>query len=80
MIHPDPYDVIVRPRRDNPLAVYLVGTPTAPDQYLVKTRDEAVAQAVAFAEQHQVRAWLDEGDGATILLGTFRADDIKAGQ
>lgn len=78
MIHSDPDDVIVRPRRGNPHLVYLVGTKTTPDQYVVQTREAAVAQAVAFAKRHEVRAWwVNEGDDTAVLLGTFRSDDIR---
>jgi hypothetical protein len=73
VIHPDKDDVVVRQRRGNPHTVYLLGTPTTPDQFSLRTRDEAVTQAVAFARQHHVRAWFDNGDNTFLLLGTFRA-------
>jgi DUF2934 family protein len=59
---PDPDDVVVRLKSGNPSTVYLLGTPSAPDQYTVRTRDEAVSQAVAFAKRQQVRAWFTSGN------------------
>lgn len=74
MIHPDKDDVVGRQRRGNPHVVYLLGTPTTPDQFGLRTREEAVTQAVAFARRQRVRAWFDNGDNTFVLLGTFRED------
>ena len=71
MTRPDENDVIVRQRRGNPHVVYLLGTPTAPDQFILGTRDEAVTRAIAFARRQRVRAWFDNGDDTFLLLGTF---------
>ena len=75
MIHPDKDDVVVRQRRGNPRAVYLLGTHGAPDQFGLRTREDAVARALAFARPHCVRAWFDNGDSTFLLLGTFREGD-----
>ena len=72
MLHPDQDDVVVRERRGNPHVVYLLGTPTTPDQFSLRTREEAVTQAVAFARRQRVRAWF--ANGTFLLLGTFRED------
>ena len=72
--HPDRDDVVVHRKRDNPSVVYLLGTPSAPDQFIVETRDEAVSQAVAFAKRQRVRAWFANGDSTFVLLGTFREE------
>jgi hypothetical protein len=74
MIHPDKDDVVIRQRRGNPHTIYLLGTPTTPDQFSLSTREEAVTQSVAFARQQRVRAWFDNGDNTFLLLGTFRED------
>ena len=74
LIHPDKDDVVVRQRRGNPHTVYVLGTPTTPDQFSLRTREEAVTQAVAFARRHHVRAWFEDGDNTFLLLGTFRGD------
>jgi hypothetical protein len=68
--------VIVRLKRGNPSAVYLLGTPSAPDQFILRTRDEAVSQAIAFAKRERVRAWFSGDDGFE-LLGTFRAEAVE---
>ena len=65
-------DVVVRQGRGNPHVVYLLGTPATPDQFSLRSREEAVTQAVAFARQQRVRAWFDNGDNTFVLLGTFR--------
>jgi protein involved in polysaccharide export with SLBB domain len=69
--HPDRDDVVVRLRAGNPHTVCVLGTVGSPDQYSLRTRQEAVKQAVAFARRHRVRAWLDAGDGTLTLLGPF---------
>ena len=71
MTGPEKDDVVVRQRRGNP-HVYVLGTPATPDQFSLRTREEAVTQAVAFARQHHMRAWFDNGDNTFLLLGTFR--------
>ena len=74
MAHPDNDGVVVRQERGNPSTVYLLGTPSAPDKFVVRTRDDAVAQALRFAKYQHVAAWLVESDAAAILLGTFRRE------
>ena len=74
VVNPDSDDVVVRQKRGNPSVVYLLGTPSAPDQFIVRTRDEAVLQAVAFAKRQRVRAWFANGDDTFVLLGTFRPE------
>ena len=74
MIHPDKDDVVIRQRPGNPHVIYLLGTPASPDQFSLRTREEAVTQAVAFARRHCVRAWFDNGDETLQLLGTFREE------
>lgn len=43
-------------------------------QFIVRTRDEAVSQAVEFAKRQRVRAWFANGDDTFVLLGTFRPE------
>jgi hypothetical protein len=43
--------------------------------FILRTRDEAVSQALAFAQRHQVRAWFAKGDDEFELLGTFSNGD-----
>ena len=72
---PDEGDVVVRQKRGNSSTVYLLGTASAPDQFTLRTRDEAVSQALAFAKRQQVRAWFANGDDECVLLGTFRKEN-----
>jgi hypothetical protein len=77
--HPDVDDIVVRQKRGNPHAVYVLGTPSAPAQYQVRTGDEAVSQALAFAKRQCVRAWFANDDDSLVLLGTFRDDGHPRG-
>jgi hypothetical protein len=47
---------------------------TAPgvDQYLLRTREEAVAQAMTFAKRNGVHAWLSEDKDHWVLLNNCR--------
>jgi hypothetical protein len=63
-------DVVIRPGRSDQRSVpYLIGTRRAPDQFIIRTRDEAISQAVAYATRQHVRAWLANGDGEFVPLG-----------
>ena len=73
MVVPDSDDVLVRQKP--PSTDYLLGTFSAPDQFNLRTRDEAVSQAVARAKRHYVRAWFAKGDNDFVLLGTFREEN-----
>ena len=75
---PDEDDVVVRQKSGNPGVIFVLGTPPAPDQLTLRTRDEAVAQALAFAKRQHVRAWFTNGGNELVLLGTFRKTDIES--
>ena len=77
MALPDKNDVVIRQRHSNPSTVFLLGTPSAPDQFIVPTRDEAVSQALAYAKRQHVRAWFAKGDDDFVLLGTFREEQAQ---
>jgi hypothetical protein len=64
--HPDNDDVVVRQEGGNPSTVYLLGTPTPPDQFVVRTRDDAVAQALRFAKYQHVATWFVENGADAI--------------
>ena len=74
---PDSDDVIIRQRHGNPSTVYLLGTSFTPDQFMLRTRDDAVSQALAYASRQHVRAWFAKGDEDFVLLGTFREEPVK---
>jgi hypothetical protein len=71
MTHPHTDDVVIRQKRGNPSTVFVLGTPAAPDQFILRTRDKAVLQAIAYAKHQHVRAWFARGDDDFVLLGTF---------
>ena len=71
---PEGDDVVIREKHGNPSTVYLLGTSATPDQFIVRTRDEAVSQALAFATRQGVRAWFADGEDEFRLLGTFRKE------
>jgi hypothetical protein len=70
MAFPDNDDVIIRQKHGNPSIVYLLGTYLAPNQFILRTRDDAVSQALAYAKRQHVRAWFANGDDDFVLLGT----------
>ena len=60
---PDSGDVIVRREVRDGMVVHILRTAPGTDQYLLRSREEAVAQAVTFAEREGVQAWfVDESD------------------
>jgi len=70
---PENGDIVVREEKRGGKRVYVLHIAPGADQYLLRSREEAVAQAVAFAKRECVRAWLtDEGYDFT-LLEDFRA-------
>ena len=71
---PDKDDIVVRKKRGNPSAVYLLGTVAIPGQFHLPSREEAVSRAVAFAQQRRVRAWFNSDD-TFVLLGTYCEED-----
>lgn len=73
-VAPEDGDVVVRRKPGDPAAVYRLGTLATPDQFLLRPRDKAVSQAVAFAKRHGVRAWFADGGDDFVLLGTFREE------
>ena len=75
MVYPDANDVVVRQKVGEPTTAYLLGTFSGPDQFILRTREEAVSQAVAYASHQHVRAWFAKGDDDFVLLGTFRQEE-----
>ena len=78
MRQPAPDDVVVHQKRDHPGAMFVLGTPTAPDQVTLPTCDQAVAQALAFAKWERVGAWFTSGGDELVLLGTFRQETAES--
>jgi hypothetical protein len=72
MVRPDQDDVVVRRKAGDPGVFFVLGTPPAPEQFTLRTRDEAVAHALAFAKRQRVCAWFANCGDEFVLLGTFR--------
>jgi hypothetical protein len=65
---PEDGDVIVRRERRDGTLVYVLCTAPGAHPHVLRTRKEAVAQALAFAERHRMSAWLtDEGHDFVLL-------------
>ena len=75
--HPTPEDgdVVVRREKLEGRCVYVLHSFPGAAQYVLRTREEAAAQAAGFAKRHGVRAWLSgEGDDC-VLLNDFRVGE-----
>ena len=76
---PEDGDIVVRHETREAERVYVLHIARRSDQMLYRTREGAVAQAIAFAKQHHVRAWIATHDGDHTLLDDFRhaeRDDV----
>ena len=58
---PQDGDVVVRREKLEGRFVYLLHTVPGTAQYVLRTREEAVAQAMTFAKRHGVCAWVSDG-------------------
>ena len=64
--------MVVREEQREGRRVYVLHTAPGPDQYVLRSREEAVAQALTFAKREQVRAWLTDEGYDFVLLEDFR--------
>jgi hypothetical protein len=69
---PEDGDMVVREEQREGRRVYVLHTAPGPDQYVLRSREEAVAQALTFAKREQVRAWLTDEGYDFVLLEDFR--------
>src|SRR2546428_7019650 len=70
---PEDGDVVVREEKREGAVVYVLHTAPGADQYVLRSREEAVAQAAAFAKREYVRgAWLTNEGYDFVLLEDFR--------
>ena len=75
---PENGDVVVRQETRDRTIVYVLRTTPGTDQYLLRTREEAVGQAMTFAERHGVRAWLsDESDHCVPLTHSRMVEPVR---
>ena len=68
-------DVVVRHAEVGGAPAYVLRVVPGPDQYFLRTRERAVAHAVAFSTLAGVRAWWAAGDADLRPLTT---DDVPA--
>jgi hypothetical protein len=76
---PEDGDIVVRQETRDGTVVYVLHTAPGPDEYLLPTCEEAVAQAKTLATRHPGRAWLTTDEGYDFVLledfqGWNRAD------
>ena len=76
---PEDGDIVIRQDEREGRVVFILHTAPGADQYLPHSREEAVAQALEFAQREHVRAWFDNGDDRFVLLGTFRGEIAEQG-
>ena len=71
---PEDGDIVIREEVRDRRVVYVYVLHTAPgaDQYLLRSREEAIAQAVIWAKRQQVRVWLTDEGYDFRLLEDFR--------
>ncbi len=70
---PQDGDIVIRQETRADSVVYVLHTATGPDQYVRRTREEAVAQAGMVAKRQGVRTWLTDEGYDFVLLEDFRA-------
>ena len=68
---PEDGDIVVLEEKREGTLVYVLHTAPGADQYLLRSPEDALAQAVTSAKREGVRAWLTEGY-AFVLLEDFR--------
>ncbi|RPI51592.1 MAG: hypothetical protein EHM55_18545 [Acidobacteria bacterium] len=69
---PEDGDIVIRQDKREGQVIYVLLTTPGADQYLLRTREEAVAQAERFARRQGVRAWFRDERAACVLLNDFR--------
>jgi hypothetical protein len=69
---PDDGDIVVRQESREGGDVYVLHTAPGAGQYLLRTRAEAIAHAVAFAKRQGVRAWLCDETSDCVVLDDSR--------
>lgn len=75
---PEDGDAVARLERREGTPIYFLLTSPGPDQYVLHSRVEAVAQVLMFAKRAKLRAWLmNEGDDS-VLLEDFRVPQPQA--
>jgi LPS sulfotransferase NodH len=69
---PEDGDIVVREEQRDSKVVYILHTAPGADQYVLRSREDAIRQAVTFAKRQSVRAWLTDEGYDFVLLEDFR--------
>jgi hypothetical protein len=69
---PEDGDIVVREEIREGKRVYVLHTAPGADQYMLGSREAAVAHAVTFAKREGVRAWLTDEGYELVLLEDFQ--------
>jgi hypothetical protein len=69
---PEDGDVVIRDYVTDGRRVFALYTVPNPEQYVLRSREDAVGQAVIFAKREHVRVWLTDGGAGFLLLEDFR--------
>lgn len=65
-------DGVVREDQSEGATLYVLRTVPSPGQLLLRTREEAVAQAIRFAANQVVCAWFAGENGDSLMLNDVR--------
>jgi hypothetical protein len=74
-ITPEDGDVVIEQEQRDGQQVYVLRTFPGRDQYLLRSRQEAVAKAVAFAKRQHVRAWFSDSRDSFTLVESSRPSE-----
>jgi hypothetical protein len=69
---PENGDVVIRPHVQDGRRVFALHTVPGPEQCVLRSRDDAVGQAVVFAKREHVRVWSTDDGAGFVLLEDFR--------
>ena len=69
---PEDGDIVVREEQRERTLVYVVHTAPGADQYVLRSREAAIGQAVTDAKRQHVREWLTDEGYDVVLLEDFR--------
>lgn len=75
---PEDGDIVVREEQREGKGVYVLHTAPGADQYVLRSREDAIGQAVTFAKRQQVRAWLTDEGYDFVLLEDFRVMESRS--
>jgi hypothetical protein len=69
---PENGDVVIRDHVRDGRRVFALQTVPRPEQCVLRSRDDAVRQAVVFAKREHVRVWSTNDGAGFVLLEDFR--------